>query len=188
MTSPQDLQRPLALVTGASSGIGRELARLAAHDGYDLIVVARRADRLAALAGELSAVGATTEPVVVDLAQPAGVQEVAEVVADRPVNVLREVVQSGSERGDAQYRRTRDSFVPWPGGTEFETVTGYSQPTSGNPLMRVASAAAVAAAGWQGFAAGKPVVVPDLLTRIGLQGLRVLPWKAIARASQSRNH
>ena len=35
--------------------------------------------------------------------------------------------------------------------------------------------------------AGKPVVVPDLLTRIGLQSLRVLPWQTIARASQSRH-
>jgi hypothetical protein len=38
-----------------------------------------------------------------------------------------------------------------------------------------------------GLAAGKPVVVPDLLTRIGLQTIRVLPWQVIARASQSRN-
>jgi NADP-dependent 3-hydroxy acid dehydrogenase YdfG len=53
-----------------------------------LIVVVRQADRLAALAGELSAVGATTKPVVVDLAQAAGVQEVAEVVAGPPVDGL----------------------------------------------------------------------------------------------------
>ena len=88
MTSPPDVQRPLAVVTGASSGIGRELAHLAADDGYDLIVVARRADRLAALAGELSVLGAATEAVVVDLAQPTGAQAVGEAVAGRPVDVL----------------------------------------------------------------------------------------------------
>ena len=88
MTSPPDVQRPLAVVTGASSGIGRELARLAADDGHDLIVLARRADRLAALAGELSALGAATEAVVVDMAQPTGAQAVGEAVAGRPVDVL----------------------------------------------------------------------------------------------------
>jgi short-subunit dehydrogenase len=77
--------------------------------------------------------------------------------------------------------------VPWSVATEFEKVAGYLQRTSRNPLMRVSSAAAVAAAGWQGLAAGKPVVVPDPLTRIGLLSLRVLPWQVIARASQSRN-
>lgn len=44
-----------AMVTGASGGLGTELARLFAADGHDLVLLGRRQDRLAALAGELTA-------------------------------------------------------------------------------------------------------------------------------------
>ena len=111
MTSPPDVQRPLAVVTGASSGIGRELARLAADDGHDLIVLARRADRLAALAGELSALGAATEAVVVDMAQPTGAQAVGEAVAGRPVDVL---VNDAGVGGRGRFATERQLATTWP--------------------------------------------------------------------------
>ena len=60
--------RPLAVITGASSGIGREFADLFARDGHDLIIVARRQDALELLARSLSErYGIVCEPFAADL-------------------------------------------------------------------------------------------------------------------------
>jgi short-subunit dehydrogenase len=72
-----------ALITGASSGIGRELARIHARRGGDVVAVARSADTLAALRDELQgAHGVTVHVVPSDLSQPgAGARVHDEVVA-----------------------------------------------------------------------------------------------------------
>lgn len=55
------------IVTGASSGIGRALALLAARDGYRVLLVARRGDRIAQVAREIRASGAACETLTVDV-------------------------------------------------------------------------------------------------------------------------
>ena len=65
--------RPVALVTGASSGLGRAYAVRLAEAGWDLVPVARREERLQALAAEIRAVSpVTVEPLVADLTDPGG--------------------------------------------------------------------------------------------------------------------
>jgi hypothetical protein len=65
------------LITGASSGIGLELARLFARDGYDLVLVARRVDRLEQVKAELEREhGARVHLMPADLADPAAPAEV----------------------------------------------------------------------------------------------------------------
>ncbi len=80
--------RPLALVTGASSGIGAAIAPLAAADGHDLVLVARRTERLEALRESLGPDRAVT--VAADLAAEDGPDRLVAALADlgRPVDVL----------------------------------------------------------------------------------------------------
>ncbi len=65
------MSKQTAVITGASSGIGLELARLFAADGYDLVLTARRVERLKQLADELGKAHNTTVHILrMDLAQP----------------------------------------------------------------------------------------------------------------------
>jgi short-subunit dehydrogenase len=83
-------RRPLALITGASSGIGRSYAERLAADGHDLIVVARRGDRLTQLQELLEARhSVSVEPLVADLSTDAGMNAVDAVVENqRPETVI----------------------------------------------------------------------------------------------------
>ena len=82
---------PTALITGASAGLGAEFARQLARRRADLILVARSADALEALAAELrSAHGVAVEVIAADLAEEAGVELVAARLRDAadPIDLL----------------------------------------------------------------------------------------------------
>ena len=67
------------LVTGASTGIGYELAKLFARDGHDLVLVARDAAKLQHVADELHRqYNITATPIAKDLSSPTAVSELAE--------------------------------------------------------------------------------------------------------------
>ena len=86
--SPQQAKRR-AVVTGASSGIGEEFARQLAKKGYDLVLVARRRDRLHKLAKEFSqANGVDSEVLEADLATPEGVLAVEKRVGAGDIDLL----------------------------------------------------------------------------------------------------
>jgi uncharacterized protein len=81
--------RKRALITGASSGIGADLARVFAREGHDLVLVARSRDRLDALAQEVrDAHGATAEVFPADLSAPGAARTIRERVAQDGVDVL----------------------------------------------------------------------------------------------------
>src|SRR5215218_1470854 len=79
--------RPLAVVTGASAGIGYELAKICAMEGYDLVIAADQA-KIADAAEEFRRMGVSVEAVETDLAELSGVDRLYAAIKGRPVDAL----------------------------------------------------------------------------------------------------
>jgi short-subunit dehydrogenase len=79
--------RPLALVTGASSGIGAALAGELARHGHDVVLTARRTTPMERLAEELRSLGATATVISADLAKPGAAAALAHDLANRGLEV-----------------------------------------------------------------------------------------------------
>lgn len=83
------MNKGTALITGASSGIGEELARYFAKHGFDLVITARREANLKALASELgNELGSNVTIVSCDLADPAGIDTLINAIAGQTIDVL----------------------------------------------------------------------------------------------------
>jgi len=97
-TAKRQHKGQLAIVTGASTGIGYELARRCAVEGFDLLVAADEPEIFEA-ARDLEALGARVDAIGVDLATPDGVDELYEAIGGRSVDAL--LANAGRGLGDA---------------------------------------------------------------------------------------
>src|SRR5438046_2731390 len=104
-------ERELALVTGASSGIGAELAQQLASGGTDLILTARRHDRLQALADELAARhGISATAIENDLNRADGADWLVNELAARQLEPTLLINNAGFGYFDAFMQQARDDI------------------------------------------------------------------------------
>lgn len=103
------MPRPTALITGASAGIGTELARIFSANGYDLIIAARRQDRLNDLATELSA--SHVHCITVDLAKTKGPQKLFDAVQETGLRVDVLVNNAGAISTEPMLDTNRQSLL-----------------------------------------------------------------------------
>jgi short-subunit dehydrogenase len=148
---PTSPARPLALVTGASSGIGEAFARALAARGHDLALVARRADRLEALAQDLSARhGIIAFALPADLSAPDASDTVLEAVEERGRHVDVLVNNAGfsiaQSFADVAWSRQRDflmTLVVAPCGLAHGVIPGMVSRGRGR-IINIASLAGFA--------------------------------------------
>ena len=106
-----------ALITGASSGIGRDMARVLSEMGYDLILVARRKTKLQALKKELNT---NVECIVMDISTTFNCMELyqevkdkASSVKDKVVDKSKEIYESGKETAGKLKDQWNDWYQSW---------------------------------------------------------------------------
>ena len=256
MALPSPAPDRTCIVTGASSGIGEQIARLLAARGLGVTLVARREDRLQTLAKELDAGGVRAEVVAADLAEADSRDALATTVAERGLTVdvlvnnagfstsgpvhrsdpAREVAMLRTDveavahltslflpgmvergRGAVLNVASTAAFQPLPGQagysaakafvlaysravhaelkgtgvtltvlcpgpveTEFGEKAGISDDEANTlPKIMWVSAEEVARVGVEGMAAGRDVVIPGAVNRIGATAAHLMPKRLL---------
>jgi short-subunit dehydrogenase len=252
-------ERRWTVITGASSGIGAELARVFAARGSSLVLAARRRERLTALAQQLGSASVAVETLVLDLEDPAAPQALVDaldargvtlhtlvnnagfglrgrfatlpydrqiamvelnvtaltklcrltlpgLIARRQGGILNVASLAAFQAGPhmAVYYATKafvlslsealheevkefgvtvTALCPGPTETEFAAIAGLQLPR----VFKAGAipADAVARAGVEGYEAGRAIVVPGAINRLGAVGAKLLP-RALTRKVAGR--
>jgi len=177
----------VTLITGASAGIGAELARVFAAHGHRVALVARRVDRLATLAAEIKSAGAAA-PLVIpcDLEQPDAAEKIAATLVAEGMEVEYLVNNAGFGVFGQAIRRDRAEQL----GIIAVNIRALTDLTlrfaddlikNGGGILNV-SAANVAKCGYRGLMANKRAVLPGLGIKIVPLLLRMFPRAFILAA------
>ena len=126
---------PVALVTGAGRGIGREVVRQLAGRGYLVILTARDGEKAAAAAAELAGTDGTVVPQQLDVADPASVEAMATAVGDDPGR-LDVLVNNAGVVLDGGVSGTDPDFAAIQATLDTNFFGAYRVTTSLLPLLR----------------------------------------------------
>jgi len=165
----------LAVITGGGTGIGRATAGMLAGEGYDVIIVGRRAD---VLADALKWIGPQASSVTADVSDPGQIPAVVEAVGDRPLDVLVNNAGAYVSGDDA----TLDGVAArWRANFDSNVLTAVLMTTALLPSMRrpggriiLTSSIAAQRGGGGPYSAAKSALhgyALDLATQLGESGI-----------------
>ena len=167
-----DLQGKVALVTGASRGIGKAIALELAHAGCDLLLTARDRDALAAVATEIKALGRRAEIHVADLKEEGAPEKLAATARERfgRLNIL--VNNAGASRRGDFFQQTE---ADWQAGFALKFFAQVRLCRTLWPMLKEAGGSIVAIGG-----IGARAPVADYMIGSSVIGAQVAFMKALA--------
>jgi NAD(P)-dependent dehydrogenase (short-subunit alcohol dehydrogenase family) len=172
--------RPVAIVTGASSGIGEASARALAGAGFDVVMAARRLERLEVIAKEISEAGGRATPLPVDLADEEATSDlVRETLAlHGRIDVL--LNNAGYSPAGALEHMSRGALRH---AFDVNLLSALQLIAEVSPIMRKQGSGRIINMGSVAGTIGAPLAIPYSTTKAGLdaatRGLRLelAPWK-----------